>query len=117
MSEGASQEGKVMRWEHVGIDVLVKLRSAFERGDDVTDVDLLMSVSPATGCSEHSSRATTLRGRFQLVLVHEARKGTQFGLAAHRMVKPRLSAISATTAPSAVLPACAAASLSSPALS
>jgi hypothetical protein len=25
-----------------------------------------MSVDPATGCSEHSSRATTLRGRFQL---------------------------------------------------
>src|SRR5438034_2535022 len=25
-----------------------------------------MPVSPATGCSEHSSRATTLRGRFQL---------------------------------------------------
>ena len=26
-----------------------------------------MPVSPATGCSEHSSRATTLRGRFQLL--------------------------------------------------
>jgi len=42
-----------------------------------------MSVSPATGCSEHSSRATTLRGRFQRL---EAGKGTQLRLAAHCMM-------------------------------
>jgi hypothetical protein len=51
------------------MDVLVKvLRRAFERGDDVADVDSRRIPGPsATGCSEHSSRATTLRGRFQLV--------------------------------------------------
>ena len=33
-----------------------------------------MPVSPATGCSEHSSRATTLRGRFQLVAWYMTRR-------------------------------------------
>jgi hypothetical protein len=55
----------------LAVDVFIKtLRRAFERGDDVADVDLLAhasrGVSPASGCNEHSSRATTLRGRVQL---------------------------------------------------
>src|SRR5437762_14019511 len=62
------QLDQVLKLPALAVDVLVKVpRRALERGDDVADVDLWhMPVSPATGCSEHSSRATTLRGRFQL---------------------------------------------------
>src|SRR5262250_1877619 len=48
-----------------------------------------MPASP--GCSEHSSRATTLRGRPPTPgLVQEARIGAQLRLAAHRMMEAQI---------------------------
>jgi len=66
------QLGQVLRLPALAVDDFIKiLRRAFERGDDVTDVHLLAQavevVAPSSGCKEHSSRATTLRGRFQLL--------------------------------------------------
>src|SRR5436190_13858388 len=51
-----------------------------------------MPVSPATGCSEHSSRPTTLARPFPAAgLVHEAREGAQLRLAAKRVMEAQIS--------------------------
>jgi hypothetical protein len=59
---------QVLHLPALAVNVLVKvLRRAFERGDDMADVDLLAHAGlSCDGCSEHSSRATTLRGCCQL---------------------------------------------------
>src|SRR5262245_44116162 len=49
-----------------------------------------MPVSPATGCSEQSSRATTLRGRFQLPAWYRKLAKTQVRLATHRMMETQI---------------------------
>jgi hypothetical protein len=50
-----------------------------------------MPVSPVTGCSEHSSRATTLRGHFQLVAWRRKLANVRtLGLAAHRMMEAQI---------------------------
>ena len=60
------QLDQIVHLSALAIDVLVKvLRRALERGDDLADIDFLrMPGDPAIGCSEHLSRAPTLRGRF-----------------------------------------------------
>jgi hypothetical protein len=48
-------------------------------------------VSPVSGCNEHSSRATTLRGRVQLPrLVSEARIGAHLRLTAFGMMEAQI---------------------------
>ena len=55
------QLDQVLHLPTLAIDMLIKvLRAALERGHDVTDVDLLAHAR-SPDCSEHSSRATTLR--------------------------------------------------------
>jgi hypothetical protein len=64
---GLVQLDRVLHLPALAVHVLVKvLRGARERGDDIA-ASRRIPISPATGCSEHSSPATTWRGRFQLV--------------------------------------------------
>jgi hypothetical protein len=91
----------------LAVDILIKvLRRAFKRGDDVADVDVLrMPVSPAIGCSEHSSLHHLARPLPAGGLVHQARKGAQLSLAAQHMMEAQIVSDLCHRASSTALPA------------